>query len=104
MSYKVWGTQGQGPGENPDETFSTLAEALTFVRTHKDDASWGIEYPDGTWHDWSNEPKEPTFCVICGKPATMLASCCAYVLPHRFVCFNHECLTKHLDECDYAND
>ncbi len=103
MSYKVWGTQGQGTGENPDETFPTLEEALAFVRTHKDDASWGIEYPDGTWHDWSNEPKEPTVCSICDKPADMLASCCAHCLPHTYVCLSEECLNKHYDVCPENN-
>ncbi len=36
MSYEVYGTQGQGGSEHPDETFPMLEEALAFVKTHKD--------------------------------------------------------------------
>jgi hypothetical protein len=50
--YKLWVTQGQGPGSTPQAEFETLKEALEHVRAHEGEASFGIEYPDGTWHDW----------------------------------------------------
>ena len=51
MTYKIWMTQGQG-GDVVD-TCNTLNEALALVEKYKDDGSFGIEYPNGTWHNWS---------------------------------------------------
>ena len=51
LTYKIWMTQGQG-GDVVD-TCNTLNEALALVEKYKDDGSFGIEYPNGTWHNWS---------------------------------------------------
>jgi hypothetical protein len=53
--YKVWVTQGQGPGEKPQCEFETLKEALSYVREIEGQASFAIEYPDGTWHNWEED-------------------------------------------------
>lgn len=47
---KVHASQGQGG--MLWNTFDSLEEALTEVRDHEGEASFGIEYPDGTWHQW----------------------------------------------------
>lgn len=48
--YEVWMTQGQG-GDCVDK-FKTLQEALDLIEKYKDDGSFGVKYPDGTWHNW----------------------------------------------------
>ena len=48
--YTVFATQGQGGG--PECDFDTLEEALQYVGDHKGEASFGILYPNGTWHKW----------------------------------------------------
>lgn len=48
--YELWATQGQGGSKELE--FKTLEEALKFVEDHFGQASFGIKYPDGTWHKW----------------------------------------------------
>jgi hypothetical protein len=50
--YKIWVTQGQGPGNFPQIECATLKEALSYVKEMEGQASFAIEYPDGTWHKW----------------------------------------------------
>ena len=64
--YRVWATQGQGPGENPVCECETLKEALSQVREMEGQASFAIEYPDGTWHKWE-EDLEKTAQEISSK-------------------------------------
>ena len=54
-TYDLFVTQGQGSGPNPDLTFDTLEEALQHVEEHKGEASFGIRYPDGSWHKWEEK-------------------------------------------------
>jgi hypothetical protein len=51
--FLVHASQGQGDCVPPDLEFDTLKEVLDWVDEHKDEASFGIEYPDGTWHNWN---------------------------------------------------
>ena len=88
MSYEVYGTQGQGGSEHPDETFPTLEEALAFVKTHKDDGSWGIKYPDGTWHKWGDP------CVVCGRYTEWACSDCAIDTGNTVQ--TSSCVSRHL--------
>ena len=53
--YQVFVTQGQGPSSELVAEFKFLQYALEFVEDHKDEASFGIKYPNGKWHKW--EPK-----------------------------------------------
>ena len=48
--FEVWATQGQGGVL--DNTYPTLEEALAHVEKHKGEASFGIKYPSGNWHEW----------------------------------------------------
>jgi hypothetical protein len=56
MSSKKWeiyGTQGQG--SILLKTCKSLEKALSWVEKHKDEASFGIKLPDGTWHKWEED-------------------------------------------------
>lgn len=53
-TYEIWATQGQG--ECFAKRFARLEDALKYVEEHEKEASFGIKYPDDTWHDW-NDPK-----------------------------------------------
>lgn len=48
--YKIWVTQGQGPGTKPEIEKNSLSEALEYVKDHKGEASFAIQCPDGTWY------------------------------------------------------
>jgi predicted RNA-binding Zn-ribbon protein involved in translation (DUF1610 family) len=100
MSYEVYGTQGQGGSEHPDEAFPTLEEALAFVKTHRDDGSWGIKYPDGTWHKWHNTGP----CVICGKVTYWACSDCRIDTQTTvYVCNKTECRDEHEKVCTHKS-
>lgn len=47
--YKIWMTQGQG-GAVITVRYN-LEDALAFVKENTGSGSFGIEKPDGTWHD-----------------------------------------------------
>lgn len=49
--YKVHASQGQG--DMIFNSFDTLEEALAEIEEHHGEASFGIEYPDGRWHKWT---------------------------------------------------
>lgn len=54
-TYKLWMTQGQGGGIVAE--YHTLAEALEVAdrgRRNKE-GSFGIEYPNGAWHEWDQD-------------------------------------------------
>ena len=48
--YEIHATQGQG-GVLVEKK-NSLKEALQYVQDHEGRASFGIKYPDGTWHKW----------------------------------------------------
>jgi hypothetical protein len=52
--YTVWATQGQG--SMLVECMDTLSDALLYVKLHEREASHGIKYPDGSWHNWDEKP------------------------------------------------
>lgn len=56
MTYKLWVTQGQGGSVEAE--FVTLDEALAHVERLAGQASFAIEYPDGTYHDWVGPIKD----------------------------------------------
>lgn len=92
--YEVYGTQGQGGSDHPDEIFLTLDRALDFVKTHKDDGSWGIKYPDGTWHKWGDA------CVVCGRYTEWACSDCAIDTGNTVhVCNKTKCRDIHEETC-----
>lgn len=49
--YVIMMTGGQGGGPTGYE-FDYLHDALQFVYDHEGDGSFGIVYPDGSWHQW----------------------------------------------------
>lgn len=50
VPYVLYVTQGQGGG--PESFFWNLDAAVTYVRAHKGEGSFGIKYPNGEWHKW----------------------------------------------------
>ena len=50
MKHKIYATQGQG-NTLVDECY-TLEEALAIVSAREGEASFAIQYPSGTWHEW----------------------------------------------------
>lgn len=54
--YELYMTQGQG-GDKVAE-FDTLVQALEEFELYKNDGSFGIKCPDGSWFDWSKYPNE----------------------------------------------
>jgi len=53
--YQVFCDQGQGHGGHPEGEYDTLQEALGHVEVEKGSGSFGIKYPDGTWHNWDKD-------------------------------------------------
>jgi hypothetical protein len=51
--YELWVTQGQGG--DVGGLFDSLGEALAFVKEHEGEASFGIKYPNGDWHNWHGD-------------------------------------------------
>lgn len=49
--YEIHASQGQG-GSCTGPAFTTLKEALDYVKEHEGEASFGIKYPNGRWHNW----------------------------------------------------
>ena len=49
--FEIHASQGQG-GSCIGPAFTTLKEALGYVKEHEGEASFGIKYPDGHWHNW----------------------------------------------------
>ena len=54
QGYVVHVTQGQG--DVIEGVFPSLEAALNYISAHKSEASFGIKYPDGHWHDWEKKP------------------------------------------------
>lgn len=51
--YEIWATQGQG-GVLIKKVLS-LKMALRYFKKHEGEASFGIKYPNGKWHDWDRK-------------------------------------------------
>lgn len=48
--YEVWASQGQGGCKVKE--YKSLKACLNFIKRNEGSASFGVKYPDGTWHKW----------------------------------------------------
>lgn len=88
--YELWATQGQGPVFC--ESFPTLEQALSHV---EEGASFGIKYPNGTWHKWPEREKGNP-CTHCAARTVYLCSDCMIEKRQMvYICLKTPCYEAH---------
>jgi len=104
--FELWATQGQGGAMQ--EEFPTLEEALLYVEQHKDDASFAIKLPDGSWYDWETGIESVSYagpCSVCGEICDLACSDCRIDFQKTiYVCRKKTCRDAHDKVCPASSD